>query len=192
MRLFAGLAIPDAVADVLRPLQSGVRGAHWRPRENFHITLAFFDEVARQNALDLNAALAQINAPPLQLCLTGGGFFGKNKPRALWVGVSGQTDADTKALNRLAAQCKQAARASGLAISDPPYRPHITMAYCRGTTSDEAAYYLTRLGTLPAPSFTLNAFTLYSSHLGNGPSHYEVEAIYPLQKEAIDGTGPTS
>ena len=40
-RLFVGLEIPDELRDRLAMIQSGVHGAKWVPRENFHITLRF-------------------------------------------------------------------------------------------------------------------------------------------------------
>ena len=46
LRLFAALSIPDHVAERLLPLMKGIGGANWRPRENLHLTLRFFGELA--------------------------------------------------------------------------------------------------------------------------------------------------
>ena len=45
IRLFAGLPVPDDIADRLEPLQTGLDGARWRGREHFHVTLGFFGDV---------------------------------------------------------------------------------------------------------------------------------------------------
>jgi len=47
MRLFAALALPDAVAEGLMLIQSGVPGARWSAREQLHLTLRFIGENPR-------------------------------------------------------------------------------------------------------------------------------------------------
>ena len=86
-RLFVALSIPESIADALAPLQNGVEGARWRPLENFHLSLAFIGETDRHGfdaALD---AMTTIDAPPIELKISGLGYFGDKRPRALWAGV---------------------------------------------------------------------------------------------------------
>ncbi|MCG8440986.1 MAG: RNA 2',3'-cyclic phosphodiesterase, partial [Caulobacterales bacterium] len=97
LRLFAGLSIPDEAADRLAPMMRGVRGAAWRPRENLHVTLRFFGEIDESLARDLDHELAEIRVAPFDLTLKGAGWFGGERPHALWVGVE-----ETESLRRLA------------------------------------------------------------------------------------------
>ncbi len=60
VRLFAAIAIPDDIAERLLALQKGVPGAKWRPRENLHLTLRFFGDVAEPVADEIDAALDEV------------------------------------------------------------------------------------------------------------------------------------
>ena len=176
IRLFAALPVPPHIASVLTDLQRGLTGASWRPRENFHITLRFFGDVTHDLATELDRDIAQIPAPPLQLELQGCGRFGKREPRAVWAGVR-----ETPELTRLANACEQVARRHGLPAEKRPFRPHVTLAYCHGTTPEEADSYVADHMTLEAGPWTSDRFHLYSSHFGRGPSRYIPEAEYPME-----------
>ena len=60
LKLFAALALPDEIADRLMPLMKGVPGANWRPRENLHLTLRFFGDVAEHDADEIDVALSEV------------------------------------------------------------------------------------------------------------------------------------
>ena len=84
IRLFVALTIPDLQADALMMLETGMRGARWRPRDNYHLTLKFIGEVDYSLADDIHSALSALHAPAFDLALSGCGQFGDRKPRALW------------------------------------------------------------------------------------------------------------
>ncbi len=181
MRLFAALPIADPIAQILRGVQHGVPGARWRPVENFHITLCFYGEVADPLIIaELEDELSRISAPALCLQLGQGGVFGNREPRALWMGI-----ADNPALGALAEDTRRAAQRLGLKMEHKRYIPHITLAYCRGTTDTDAARYLERLSGLRAPDFEVNHFALYRSHLGTDPARYTQQVQYPLQSHYV-------
>lgn len=84
IRLFVGLALPDAVRDRLATLQNGVPGARWVPPETFHVTLRFVGEIDEDVAADLDAELATLSAPAVPVRLRGLSRFGdKRGARAL-------------------------------------------------------------------------------------------------------------
>lgn len=174
MRLFTALAIPEVIHQQLLGLQSGVVGAHWRPAENFHITLQFFGDVEEQNILTLEQALQEIPVPELNLQICKLGHFGKNQPFALWAGVAGATDKDQQQLFKLASACRSAASKSGLKLQHRKYHPHLTLAYCKNTRSEDVAqYFIANQDYQPLP-ISSNSFQLYASSLGNGPARYQV------------------
>lgn len=175
LRLFAALPIRPDIADHLTLLQKGLSGASWRPRVNFHITLRYFGEVETAFAYDLDMALAEIKAPQMKLSLAGAGWFGRREPQAVWAGVAYQ-----EALADLASKCERAARRLGLPAESRKFLPHVTLAYCHGTLLEDAARFADRHKDFSTPQFWADRFHLYSSHLGNGPSRYRVEADYPL------------
>ncbi|MEL7128290.1 MAG: RNA 2',3'-cyclic phosphodiesterase [Pseudomonadota bacterium] len=175
LRLFAALPIRRDIADSLTPLQRHLDGASWRPLENFHITLRFFGEVDHNLARELDAALGEIRSPQMKLRLSGAGWFGKREPRAVWAGV-----AYDESLAALAGECERAARRLGLPIDKRRFIPHITLAYCHGTSPAAAAAFADRHATFESREFWVDRFHLYSSHFGRGPSYYLKECDYPL------------
>jgi RNA 2',3'-cyclic 3'-phosphodiesterase len=179
IRLFAALSIPDDVAERLLALMKGVPGAKWRPRENLHLTLRFFGEVAEPSADELDAALDQIAAAtaPFELQLKGAGAFGKDAPHTLWISA-----APNPALAKLAADCERAARRAGLAPEPRKFAAHVTMAYLSNTPPDRVAAFESRLGLFESRPFSVEQFGLYSSWTRkSAPSLYRLEADYALR-----------
>lgn len=174
-RLFAALPVPPHIAELLVPLQKGVTGASWRPPENFHVTLRFFGEVDRHLAEELDESLAEIKGRQMKLALAGGGWFGRREPTTLWAGLD-----PNEALASLAAACERAARRLGFPREPRRFRPHVTLAYCHGTTLAAAEAFTSGLSDFRTPEFWVDRFHLYSSHFGSGPSRYVPEADYPL------------
>lgn len=176
LRLFAALDLPDEIADQLLPLMRGVPGAKWRPRENLHVTLRFFGEVAEDAAEDLDAALEEIAlaAGAFEARCKGVGFFGKEEPSALWTGVAGG-----ESMTALAADCERAARRCGLKPETRKFTPHVTLAYLSGTLLDRVIAFEKRLALFESAPWTATGFQLLSSHVRkNAPSIYREEASY--------------
>ncbi|MGQ0533899.1 MAG: RNA 2',3'-cyclic phosphodiesterase [Caulobacteraceae bacterium] len=179
LRLFAAIALPDHVAERLLALMKGVPGAKWRPRDNLHLTLRFFGEVAEPVAEDLDAELdaATRGSAPFELRLKGAGSFGGADPHALWIGA-----AESEPLRQLAAACEKAARRVKLKPEPHKFTPHVTVAYLRGASLDRMQAFEQRLGLFEAPPFLVQSFGLYSSVTRKGvPSLYRLEAEYPLR-----------
>jgi len=178
--LFAALALPDDVADRLVALMKGVSGAKWRPRENLHITLRFFGEIAEPIADDLDAALEDIAArtAPFEIQLKSAGAFGGGEPHSIFIGAT-----PTPALVKLAADCERAARRAGLAAEARKFTPHVTMAYLSGGADlERVRAFETRLGLFESRPFRVESFGLYSSWLRkSAPSLYTLEAEYSLR-----------
>lgn len=179
LRLFAALDIPDDIAERLSPLQKGVGGAKWRPRENLHITLRFFDEVAEPVADDIDGELSAIaeKHAPFEIALKGAGTFGGADPHTLWMGV-----AESEPLKRLAADCERAARRAKLKPESRPFKPHVTLAYLSNAPLDRVHSFEQRFALFETPPFRVRSFGLYSSFTRkSAPSLYRLEAEYPLQ-----------
>ncbi|MBO9556651.1 RNA 2',3'-cyclic phosphodiesterase [Cellulomonas sp.] len=116
MRLFAAVWPPDDVLDHLDLALASVRGGpsgaspviRWSARETWHLTTAFYGDLpdGAVPALrgDLAAAVREID--PYPLALRGAGVFSH---RTMWVGVSGDVDAQ----RALTAACVDAGVAAG-------------------------------------------------------------------------------
>ena len=177
IRLFAALAIPDDIAEVLARRRQGLPGARWRPLDTLHLTLRFFDEIPENQAADLDLELDQIRVEPFDYVLSGAGSFGEGEDvRAIWAGVE-----ESPALNRLAARCETAARRAGLKPENRPYKPHVTLAYLRRAEPARVAAWIQGHNLLKSPPIRAHAFGLYSSVPTPDGSHYELEREYALR-----------
>lgn len=177
LRLFAGLPVPDEIADRITPLQKGVGGAKWRPRENFHITLAFYGEMDEPTAEELDHELGRIEIAPFELRLKSAGHFGNNPPSVLWLGVDGPPE-----LYELARRCAKAGARAGVRPETRNYTPHLTVAYLQSPDIDRVLKFEKRLGLYRSEPFIADRFHLYSSwSRTRGPNQYLDEAEYPLR-----------
>ena len=177
LRLFIAVPIPDEVADKIARLQTGLDGAKWSPRENLHLTLRFVGAVDERQAEDLDTALGDIRVPPIDIDLGGVGFFGSDKPHAIWLGVK-----TNNYLSTLRKQCERACRLTGLAPDPRAYTPHVTICYLpRHQPLDSVLAFQQSLNLFTVPTWTADRFYLYASRTnGPGPSRYSIEAEYPL------------
>jgi 2'-5' RNA ligase len=176
IRLFAALAVPEPIAEVLQGRQQGIPGARWRPPESLHVTLRFFGDVREDVADDLDAELSTVSGAPLELALEGVGAFGEGEDiSVLWAGV-----ADNPALRQLASRCEAAARRAGLKPDTRAYRPHVTLAYLKRPDPARVAAWIQGHNLLKSPPFRLDRFALFSSWQGPEGSVYRLEREYLL------------
>ncbi len=175
-RIFAALALPDDIAERLLPLRSNLPGARWRRREHFHITLQFYGAVDAEIAEAIAAELEHVQAPVLDLQLDGAGWFGRKQPRAVYARISGPS-----ALDALAGECRRIAQRLGVKIADRPFKPHVTLAYCKDTPLEAVRAWSEDFQTLRSEPFLVDGYQLYESFTGHGrQSRYQAQADYPL------------
>jgi 2'-5' RNA ligase len=176
MRLFVAIAIPQAVAEPLLMIQSGVPGARWSTREQFHLTLRFIGEVDGRDAASIDDALAAIHADELRLQLKGVGEFGGKNPRALWAGV-----APNEALLHLQRKIETALQRIGLEAEPRKFTPHVTLAYLKAAPRERVMDFVIRHALYASAPFEAREFTLYSSELASDGSLYVPERSYALR-----------
>jgi 2'-5' RNA ligase len=176
MRLFVALTLPDAVAQSIMLIQSGVPGARWQAREQLHLTLRFIGEVDGRDAAMLDDALAGILAPGFSLQLHGVGQFGNKQPHTLWAGVR-----PNPALEHLQRKVDSAIRRVGNPQDQHKFTPHVTLARLRGAEQGKVLEWLTHNALYTSAEFPIGAFGLYSSKLTSDGSIYRIEQEYPLE-----------
>lgn len=176
MRLFAAAVPPPEVIGHLDRAAADVRVAYpdlaWIPTERWHLTLAFYGEVADRDVarVERRGLRATKRAVALDLKFAGAGHFGD---RVLWVGVGGDRDG-LRAL------------AGGLATEGRPYRPHLTLARRARRGRDplvppgaDPRAAAAMLATYDGPGWRAGEVVLFRSHLGPKPTH-EALARWPL------------
>ncbi|HEV6955000.1 MAG TPA: RNA 2',3'-cyclic phosphodiesterase [Promicromonospora sp.] len=196
MRLFTAVVPPPDVLDHLRLAVDGVPATpRWVPRENLHITLAFYADLPAGTVPELCEDLSDVARKhgPVDLRLRGAGSFGA---RVLWIGVDGATDA----LRDLAADCLAA---SPREVPDDvkPHRAHLTVARARagqvrpprgrdrwgrrpgGEPRSALEPAAQALSVYAGPAWTADTFVLVESHPGEGPQggpRYDVVETWSL------------
>ncbi|WP_042374691.1 RNA 2',3'-cyclic phosphodiesterase [Streptacidiphilus neutrinimicus] len=180
MRLFLAVLPPESALRELdaavRPLREwpGATGLRWTGTQGWHLTLAFLGQVDEADLPKLEPRLERVahRHPAHTLRIAGGGRFGD---RVLWAGVRG----DTHALRRLAESTVAAARHSGIAVDERPFRGHLTLAR-GGTARADLRPFAGALSEFEGTEWTASALRLMRSHLGAGPAHYETVREWPL------------
>jgi len=177
-RLFTALEIPSDIVQSMALLRGGLPGARWIEPENYHLTLRFIGDVDDALAEEIADLLCKVKRPGFNLRIDGLDSFGGNKPRAVVAAVPAVAE-----LVELQADHERIMQRVGLE-PDRKYRPHVTLARLRDTSSRQVAAFLSARQPFRSPPFSVSRFVLYSSRASIGGGPYVVEAGYPLATSA--------
>jgi 2'-5' RNA ligase len=174
-RLFTGLEIPAELGEALSLLRGGLPGARWIDPENYHLTLRFIGDVDDDVAQEVASVLGRVRRKGFELRLDGLSSFGSKKPRAVVAAVAPQP-----AVMELQADQERLMQRVGLEPEGRKYKPHVTLARLRDSSSWEVAEYLSARAAFRSSPFPVSRFVLFSSRASVGGGPYVVEAAYPL------------
>jgi RNA 2',3'-cyclic 3'-phosphodiesterase len=155
-------------------LRGGLPGARGVEPENYHLSLRFIGDVDDALAEEIADLLSKVARPAFDLRIDGLGSFGGNRPRAVVAAVSAVAE-----LVELQADHERIMQRVGLE-PDRKYKPHVTLARLRDTSSRQVADFLSIRQPFRSPPFSVSRFVLYSSRASIGGGPYVVEAEYPL------------
>jgi len=177
IRAFAAIALPEAARFDLGLLQQGLPLLRPVPAENLHLTLVFLGELPASVLADVDLAFGAVRAAAFPLTLAGVDLFGGAKARMVYAGV-----AAAPPLLHLQAKVETAARSAGVEVPARRYLPHVTVARLpeRLDNRGRLERAVAARGGYAGPSFTVEAFHLYRSHLGRSGAVYEELAAYRL------------
>jgi RNA 2',3'-cyclic 3'-phosphodiesterase len=174
--LFVAVVPPERVLEhldeflsVRREAKDRSDGLRWTVPDQWHLTLAFMEDVAERHLDDLVERLGRAahRRTPFELGFAGGGAF-PNAARAkvLWLGVEAEEAARTE-LDRLATGARAACTKAGAEVAGGRFRPHLTLA--RLGRPQEVTKWVRLLDAYAGPRWTADEFALVESHLGEGP-----------------------
>jgi RNA 2',3'-cyclic 3'-phosphodiesterase len=173
-RLFTALEIPSEIGQSMALLRGGLPGARWIEPENYHLTLRFIGDIDDALAEEIADLLGKVKRPVFDLCIDGLDSFGGRRPRAVVAAVP-----PVAQLVELQAEHERIMQRVGLE-PERKYRPHVTLARLRDTSSRQVADFLSIKQLFRSPPFSVSRFVLYSSRASVGGGPYVVEAGYPL------------
>lgn len=175
-RLFAGLELPEDVADELSALEMPLPGVSWIDADNLHLTLRFFGDISDAQARDVKDLLETAQADAFNLTIAGLGTFGA-EPHTLFASVE-----TCPGLEALARACDRAARGAGLPPAKRPFKPHVTLARLQHADEVKLARFLSvTAATVRLEPIFMHRFALFSSRPRTGGGPYVVEDLYPLR-----------
>ena len=176
IRLFVAIELPGPIRARLAGLCAGVPGAKWVAPENMHLTLRFIGEVDDALAMDIEAALGRVAAPPFRIRLGEIGHFGsRGKVRALWAGIEA-----CAGLEHLRGKVESALVRAGLEPEGRKFTPHVTLARLRDARLSRVREFLGTGNPIVAEPVPVERFVLYSSFLAREGAIHRIEATYDL------------
>jgi RNA 2',3'-cyclic 3'-phosphodiesterase len=182
LRLFAALDLSDEASSSLAAAVPFDTRLRYVSREQWHVTVAFYGEVADSLVEELSGRLSRAAArtPAPRLRLAGAGAFpADSRPaRVLWCGLGG----DVETVKRLAERAVAAGRRTGLDLENRRFRPHLTLARARGEPVDMGAA-VSALSSYSGPQWTADELHLVLSHLGPKTRHERLRS-WPLLASA--------
>ena len=155
----------------------------WTVPEQWHITVAFAEDVPDRSLDDLDARLGRAAAKrrPVRLRLAGGGAFPHvDRARVLVAGLDTDEVGRTE-LDRLATGCRAALAKAGARVDGQRFRAHLTLA--RLGHPDNVTSWVRLLDAYEGPEWELDEVALVASYLGEGPRRrprHEVVGTYAL------------
>jgi RNA 2',3'-cyclic 3'-phosphodiesterase len=184
-RMFVAVAPPPAAVEDLDEFLSVRREAaarpgerwRWTPPDQWHLTLAFMEDVperALDELIDRLAATAGRQQPFTTRVAGGGAFPHPDAARVLWAGLEGDFDA-------LSRGARSAASTSGATVDGQRFRAHLTLARLGGPAN--VSRWVRLLDTYAGPAWEVDEIALVASYLGEGPRRrprHEVLASLPL------------
>ncbi len=187
-RMFAGVLPSEEAIDHLDEFLSvrrEVAAFRWSLATQFHLTLAFLEDVPDRSYDDLVERLevAAGRRTAFMTRIAGGGAFpDPARAKVLYAGLDLTPDS-TDELGRLAAGARAAAAKAGVVVDGQRFRPHLTVARLGRPT--EVSNWVRLLDTYEGPAWEADRLTLVASYLGEGPGNrprYETVAELPLSR----------
>ncbi len=135
-RLFWAIPLPEDVHEAIAHIQEELArrvprdSVRWTPPHNVHLTLVFLGNRPRNEVTDLVAQTREAldGIPPFRMELEAVGVFPNyRRPRIVWLGVGGNTDA----LARVQAAVARAMVLMGWKPEKRPFTPHLTIGRVR-------------------------------------------------------------
>jgi 2'-5' RNA ligase len=172
VRLFAAVDPSAEVRDSLLAALGDARDEQlrWVPTEQWHLTLAFYGEVAESKLDKLQEGLARAaeRTAPFGIRFAGAGTFPRQptKARVFWIGLDGEVDA----LRRMADRCAGAGRRARIAMEDRAFRPHLTLARARHDAVD-VTELTSGMASYTSPWLPVTSLRLVHSTLGREVRH---------------------
>lgn len=169
LRLFIAVELPEH--EVLEGLQKRLRAfdrenvIRWVQIDSVHLTLKFLGEVPAAQVGAIRTALIQAaqGHTPFDLTIIGAGCFpNMHRPRVVWAGIGGNTNA----LHKLRDSVEQTVSPLGYPTEPRPFSPHLTLGRTRqGLSASALGAHIEQLDVGQLAQWRVEALSLMQSNL---------------------------
>lgn len=175
LRTFTGLAVPPGIARQISRLQDACPVGRPVAEENLHLTLTFHGDQPLDVLEELDAILADLKIPEIDITLNGLDLFGAKERGGLTIAVE-----KSVALVALYSDIGRACRSAGIALERRRFQPHITFArFNRPPDPIRLQPFLDSHGRFGPLSFVARELVLYRSTLKRTGAEYDALSTYP-------------
>jgi 2'-5' RNA ligase len=186
LRLFVAIELPGEVREALGRLQHelqrrGLEKLRWVRPESIHLTLKFLGETPAEKVPAIQEALrdAVKGTGAHELALGKLGTFGGNRPRVVWLDLTGDLDA----VRDLQGRIEMEFNPLGFEREARGWSPHLTLARVRQESVREVAGVIgpaTSAVSAPSGAIPVHEVSLMLSTLRSNGAVYERIAVFPL------------
>jgi RNA 2',3'-cyclic 3'-phosphodiesterase len=185
MRAFLAVDPPEAIFNEIIKIQERLKKTiggdiRWVRPEGIHLTLKFFGYVYQSDVANISLVVKNnvANMKALMLNVRNlGAFPSVNRPRVLWLGLDGDTDA----LISLQVEIDTGFQDYGFKKEERPFRPHLTLARIKEPKGlDGLAEAVKKNEDYNAGSFTISGLTLFKSELRPTGAIYTKLSHFPF------------
>lgn len=171
-RMFVAAVPPEEVVTHLDEFLSVRREAapyRWTVPDQWHLTLAFAEDVPDRSLDDLSERLERAAAKrrPIGVRIAGGGAFPHPDAARVLFARLDTDEAGSTELERLATGCRTALAKAGARVDGQRFRAHLTLA--RLGHPENVTSWVRLLDTYEGPAWELDEVALVASYLGEGP-----------------------
>jgi 2'-5' RNA ligase len=185
MRAFLAVDPPEAIFNEIIKIQERLKKTiggdiRWVRPEGIHLTLKFFGYVYQSDVANISLVVKNNVANMKALMLNVRNlvaFPSVNRPRVLWLGLDGDTDA----LISLQVEIDTGFQDYGFKKEERPFRPHLTLARIKEPKGlDGLAEAVKKNEDYNAGSFTISGLTLFKSELRPTGAIYTKLSHFPF------------
>jgi len=173
--------IYNKIIKIQEHLKKSIRGdIRWVRPEGIHLTLKFFGYIYDSDIANISNVVKDnvVNMKPLSLNVRSlGAFPSVNRPRVLWLGIDGDTDA----VVNLQMEIDAALEGYGFTKENRPFKPHLTLARIKEPKElIGLAEAIKKNDNYVAGSFSVSGLTLFKSDLKPTGAVYTKLSYFPF------------